>query len=587
MRLINVKAFLEREQMMVDGKHVNRRTKVLEFCDDKSTAYAILSHRWIDPTEVDYEDIVDLAKMNVEERDEIRQRRGYRKILDTCEQAKRDGYEWVWVDTCCIDKRSSAELSEAINSMYRWYANSRVCYTYLHDVDGSSIPAKEDRKKYPKSNGWPEWFSRGWTLQEMIAPSNVQFFNMNWTYIGDKQALASTLTNITRVPEYILKEGLAGNRPCVAQIMSWAAYRKTSRVEDRAYSLMGLLDVNMPMLYGEGRKAFHRLQLEIIRTSNDQSIFAWGAVNVRIGSVLADDPNSFWACSDMELLDHDEFIDALKRVIPQAALPSIDHDCSDVFPITNRGIHNWMLLQPYHDSESVFKAYLPCCNFGKPATIDLALRNSNFYRYSWTFDTPLENFLQFRQIYLRYQDIPCNVTFEIDDSAITENGFTCSELPWMENKSTLTATDTFRVRTYSERQGNGRFAVAFGHYFGQDWIHLINHPPNRFTQADMEKLVVKGPCRSQSMADPPSRGDCRGRIWVHHMRLPTSIWIVRTHRVVWERSRIGIKLEIFPNYRCQNYLNEWKTFDIEVCDFSSCLWIAMTIHREPTTLSGT
>ena len=114
-----------------------------------------------------------------------------------------------------------------------------------------------------------------------IAPSNAEFFNIDWTCIEDKKTLALTLTNITGVPMHILKEGLAGNRPCVAQIMSWAAYRTTSRVEDRAYSLMGLVDVSMPMLYGEGRKAFHRLQLEIIRTSNHgQSIFAWGNMTV-------------------------------------------------------------------------------------------------------------------------------------------------------------------------------------------------------------------------------------------------------------------------------------------------------------------
>ena len=126
MRLLNVKAFLEREQLMdVEGK-VDRRTKVLQFRDDETTAYAILSHRWIDPTEVDYKDILDLPKMDKQDRDEIRDRQGYKKILNTCQQAKRDGYQWVWADTCCIDKRSSAELSEAINSMYRWYENSKV-----------------------------------------------------------------------------------------------------------------------------------------------------------------------------------------------------------------------------------------------------------------------------------------------------------------------------------------------------------------------------------------------------------------------------------------------------------------------------
>ena len=162
---------------------MERRTKVLEFRDDETTNYAILSHWWIDSTEVDYEEMVDLAKMDRQEQDEIRGRLGYKKIVDTCKQMKLDGYKWVWVDTCCIDKRSSAELSEAINSMYRWYANAKICYAYLHDVDGSSFPTEEDDGKYPKSNGWPEWFSRGWTLPEMIAPQNLHFF---LTRIGSK-----------------------------------------------------------------------------------------------------------------------------------------------------------------------------------------------------------------------------------------------------------------------------------------------------------------------------------------------------------------------------------------------------------------
>ena len=118
MRLINVGAFLEREQLIRREKQVDRRTKVLEFGDDEITEYAILSHRWIEQ-EVDYNEVVELAKMGEEERSEIRQRDGYRKILQGCKQAKKDGYMWLWVDTCCIDKRSSAELSEVINSMYR------------------------------------------------------------------------------------------------------------------------------------------------------------------------------------------------------------------------------------------------------------------------------------------------------------------------------------------------------------------------------------------------------------------------------------------------------------------------------------
>ena len=356
---------------MMNGGEVDRGTKVLEFyADERKTEYAILSHRWQEGREVGYEEMVRLAETDQKEREEIRERAGYQKILQSCKQAKKDGYRWLWIDTCCIDKRSSAELSEAINSMYRWYENSTVCYAYLHDVDGSSFPTEPDTTRYPTSNGWPEWFSRGWTLQEMIAPSDVWFFNKDWKPINNKKVLGHTLARITRVPERILTDGLSSNRPCVAQIMSWAADRTTSRDEDRAYSLLGLLDVNMPMLYGEGKKAFRRLQLEIIRMSNDQSIFAWGCGrrdqrspddgqdwespanngqgppdngqgppdngqgppdngqdertrspgngrdqrrrDQRTGSILADDPSFFRDCHEMELIDHNTFIQSLK-----------------------------------------------------------------------------------------------------------------------------------------------------------------------------------------------------------------------------------------------------------------------------------
>ena len=572
MRLINIKAFLEREHLMDKSGRVARRTKVLEFADDESTKYAILSHRWIDPTEVDYEEMVDLAKMEIEERDEIRQRLGYKKILASCEQAKADGYEWLWVDTCCIDKRSSAELSEAINSMYRWYENSTLCYAYLHDVAGPSFPTASDHEKYPNSNGWPEWFSRGWTLQEMIAPSNVQFFDKDWQPIGDKRTLSSILEGITRVPRHILTNGFSSYRPCVAQIISWAADRTTTRVEDRAYSLIGLLDVNMPMLYGEGKKAFHRLQLEVIRTSNDQSIFAWGynrGEDGRTGSILADDPSFFEDCDEMELMDPDKFIQDLKDDFAEE-LPSMDDDCFGMFPITNRGIQIWMLLCPYFGSRSVFQAWLPCRSIpsGPPVTINLALWNCNYYRY---FASPMdvERTFQFRQVYLRYQDTHREVTFEIDDSAIIANGFTCpnmdpSELT--ENMLTPTGASSLCVRVYSD--GQASFAVAFGQYFGQDWIHCIWVPSaSGFSWPEEQHLLVRGPERAQSMADAPSRGERYGRVWVKDTCLPQSTWIVRTSRVVWERSKIGVRMEVFRHPYFHNFPNKWRVLDVEVSGF--------------------
>jgi hypothetical protein len=173
---------------------------------------------------------------------------------------------YKWIDSCCIDKSSSAELSEAINSMYKWYANAQVCYAYLSDVDVDQNAESALRLS--------QWFSRGWTLQELLAPRVVQFYDKNWLEIGTKQSLSWLLAEITGIGS----GSLSGDKvlTCIAQKMSWAARRKTTRAEDLAYCLMGLFDVNMPLLYGEGgQKAFIRLQTEIMATTTDESIFAW------------------------------------------------------------------------------------------------------------------------------------------------------------------------------------------------------------------------------------------------------------------------------------------------------------------------
>ncbi|KAL4065590.1 hypothetical protein V8B97DRAFT_2025726 [Scleroderma yunnanense] len=222
MCLINVKAFIERERKISLGWPANSQTKVLEFRDDETTAYAILSHRWVGQ-EVDHDEM----------------RGGYQKTLDSRERAKRDGYEWLWVDTCCIDKRSSAELSEVINSMYRWYETREY----------PSFPALFDHQKYPHSNGWPEWFSRGWTLQEIIAPSNVQFFNRDWRCIGNKRSLAETLSRTTRVSEYTLTDasliGINGSN-CDRRNLMMPHRQNVSRLSNIGYTLLvdeGLMEL--------------------------------------------------------------------------------------------------------------------------------------------------------------------------------------------------------------------------------------------------------------------------------------------------------------------------------------------------------
>ena len=594
MRLINVKAFLEREGLIKEGKRVDRRTKVLDFGDDEETEYAILSHRWVGE-EVDYDEMVELAKMAVEERDEIRQRNGYRKVLQSCELAQKDGYQKLWVDTCCIDKRSSAELSEAINSMYRWYENAKVCYAYLHDVPDPCFPTADDEERYPRFCGWPEWFSRGWTLQELIAPSDVQFLNKDWQSIGDKRALALTLRKITGVPEHILIHGLHGNRPCVAQIMSWAAHRTTTRVEDRAYSLMGLLDVNMPMLYGEGKKAFHRLQLEIIRASNDQSIFAWGygIYGMRTGSILADDPSFFLNCREMELMGDDEFIKYLKAYAPEAELDSVE-DRLGAFPVTNRGIQIWMPL--CGESRTLFRAWLPCRLRPRhpPVTIPLSLWESNHYRcpvsHCFEFTGP-EGPLRFHQVYLRYQDPPRrSTTFKIDDSALTENGFTCCDTypaKFTGDTLTLTSTDSLCIKVYSDSLTNKCFVVGLGLCFGKDWIHAFSDP-RRLNYLYIEHIYYdiqfSMPEHAQHMNKAHSGAERGDQVCIMQTRLPRTTRILQISSVIWRSSGMnGIKLEVFHDPGFGDVSGEWTAFDVNVGSFLHVsLALALLLFREQT-----
>ncbi|KIW14311.1 hypothetical protein PV08_07093 [Exophiala spinifera] len=226
------------------------------FFDGNAPFYAILSHRW-DDVEATYQEFESAT---------TKAGPGFKKVLDCCAYARAQGLKWVWIDTCCIDKTSSAELSEAINSMFRWYNNAVECYVHLKDVGEST---------WKEELGTSEWWERGWTLQELLAPGKVVFLDKAWKVIGGREELAGEIARITGIPERFLdgREELGG--ASVAMRFSWAARRQTSRVEDRAYSLMGLFGVNMPMLYGEGRNAFLRLQLEILKLSDDESIFAW------------------------------------------------------------------------------------------------------------------------------------------------------------------------------------------------------------------------------------------------------------------------------------------------------------------------
>ncbi|KAI1735460.1 HET-domain-containing protein [Xylaria scruposa] len=231
--------------------------------------YAILSHTWGDD-EVLFE---DLQSKSVEQ---WKNKAGAGKILNSIEICARHKISYIWIDTCCIDKRSSSELSEAINSMFKWYLSSRVCYAYLSDVLLSNVQDPQNGiVQFEESR----WFRRGWTLQELIAPTTVQLFDKEWRYMGRRSKFAERIHSITGIDKYVLRCSDTHSRVTAIMARSvhtkmvWASHRTTTRAEDRAYSLMGLFDVNMPLLYGEGGvKAFQRLQDEIVKGTNDQSI---------------------------------------------------------------------------------------------------------------------------------------------------------------------------------------------------------------------------------------------------------------------------------------------------------------------------
>ena len=269
---------------------LNTRTKRLsEFFNELRPPYAILSHTW-GSEEVTFQVLLQHHEeaLRPQSSSKISSRAGWKKIEAFCEQALRDDFEWVWIDTCCINKSSSAELSEAINSMFAWYSDSKVCYAFLEDV----VEVGEDIFAHNSSFRSSRWFTRGWTLQELLAPRRIKFFNSDWQFIGrltkrsdqvevvserliTGSALVEVLSEITSIQSSFLND-FDLRSANVAIKMSWASQRVTTRIEDMAYCLLGIFDVNMPLLYGEGTKAFVRLQEEILKKEYDHTLLAWG-----------------------------------------------------------------------------------------------------------------------------------------------------------------------------------------------------------------------------------------------------------------------------------------------------------------------
>lgn len=257
--------------------------KLVSKHDAEVPPYAILSHTWgNDEDEVSFKEMqafaVESRKTTVFAHPFAR-KTGFAKIQQSARLALSQGLHYIWIDTCCIDKSSSAELSEAINSMFRWYQGSTVCYAFLSDVrvplseasgvkvwKDSMIPYLLDSLQDMQRS---RWFTRGWTLQELVAPRTVEFYSQDWSLIGDKNnhsGLRKLISSITGIDEAVLDGSRSLQSLGVAERMHWASRRVTTRLEDQAYCLMGMFDINMPLLYGEGSKAFIRLQEEILKS---------------------------------------------------------------------------------------------------------------------------------------------------------------------------------------------------------------------------------------------------------------------------------------------------------------------------------
>ncbi|OJA14572.1 hypothetical protein AZE42_06368 [Rhizopogon vesiculosus] len=222
--------------------------------------YAILSHRWLDEGEPTYEEMKSGTARGP----------GYWKLKKFCEKAWSFKVEFAWSDTCCIDKSSSTELDQSIRSMHRWYYNSDICIVHL--AESETI---EDMM-------YDEWTRRGWTLQELLAPVNIKFFNKYWMPMtrdaNDKSPKKTEIMQKLEIATGIPHKDLWIFQPGPARVderMTWAAKRKTTRVEDVAYSLMGMFDVSLQIAYGEGRdRAFSRL-IEAIMQGGDPSVLNW------------------------------------------------------------------------------------------------------------------------------------------------------------------------------------------------------------------------------------------------------------------------------------------------------------------------
>ncbi|KAF8433704.1 hypothetical protein L210DRAFT_545886 [Boletus edulis BED1] len=262
------------------GRSVPTREEAIKALVKGKLKYATFSHRWLERGEPSFRDIL----MSF-------QPAGYSKLVNFCEKAAEYDCCLAWSDTCCINKDSSTELEEAIRSMFKWYRDAHMCIAYL--AEATSID----------DLGNDVWFTRGWTLQELLAPRAMKFYGKDWvpltSSINDKQdvCMLDALSRATGIPHRDLRSFRPGTRD-VHQKMMWASNRTTTRVEDIAYSLIGIFDVSLTIAYGEGHRAFYRLMETIVNRCGEWEIMAWAGRPSADSAALPESPRCYRALGE-------------------------------------------------------------------------------------------------------------------------------------------------------------------------------------------------------------------------------------------------------------------------------------------------